>query len=763
MLVSVIKSILITVGLIICASTIRAQAPGVTPANPVIALVGTQQFTCTGTCTGGTGWSCSGCVGSISVGGLYTAPSTGTANQSLGGYQLLPNDHIYNTDISALAAASNSATIIASISGNLNFLPSFPVNYTNGSTPTTSMVFVNTVPNNGTFETPLWPSVRIQTGWFDALANGASSDHHLFSIDTTNGNIYEIYQFVAQAPVTTCTVNGSNLATCTITPTNTSSGFARAATNGSTVTVGGFTGGDTYLNGNFTLTAATVSTITFNITHASASTSTTGQATLAGSCSAGTCNSSGGAQYTYKDYALNTNGYANAAGTAEIPTILHSQEYETAIANSTAIHHAQFLTLSNGLICGSSIASSCCVGSTCNAGGTRHIWPATAEAFIGGGTIPYGTCFRLKSSFNQGGFSTGAQILLTDFKHYCTFLTDGGQNMTISEDFEDTPADQVAFIKEIGAANIAASNFEAVDISSLMESSSSGAVNTGERVCFNSSSGAGCTHVDLQNTAVNVAQNQVYVMAGTPQFQLVTYSNGATTCTMSPTVGSITSGCLYTAPASITVGTKSQTTVTVTSSVTNTVKAVMTVTVFPLTNFNIVQATSDYTDSHGVVWFSGGQYGFGMSNVPSWQGCCQNDSSFPNTTDKQLFYDTLQSSPTVNDYKMDFHVPNGTYLVTYNNGTIRPTGQNVRYFYGSGSLIGTVDPTVIAGGVHLPYTRTDSIIVNNGLLSYYNAGIGLETWNTGDVSSISIAQTVSGLAGSLITPGVKIVSGVSVQ
>lgn len=728
----------------LAAVSASAQTPTISPLNPVVALSGTVQINCTANCGSGGTFTCANtsnggaCFGSVSSAGLYTAPATLAANQSIGGYQLLPNDHIFNTRVDGLALRSDSATLMASVgSAAISFLAAYPINYADGSTPGDTLSFYYTPANNGSYPSPVWPSANVENGWFDALGF-SGNDHHVLVVDTTNGNLNERYQYYAQAPISSCSIT-TNVGTCIITSTNTSSGFSLPNSPGRSIQIGGFTAGDTYLNGTFTLSSATPTTIVFPITHANASTGTTGNVTfnsVGGGCSTtGACNSQEGFKYTYADYSLPANGAANAAGTAIIPLTLRSQEFTSAVINGGAIKHAMQMSLSNGYICASSTANACAG----NAVGTRHIWPATAEAFLGGGIIPYGLRFRLKSSFDISGFSAAAQIILTALKNYGLIVTDGGLSWQVSVDFDNMPKAEAAALRELSIAGIATSNWEVPDESTLMETATSGAANNGEIVTYTSSTGTAATNIDIQGTAVNVNTNQYYIMAGTPAQQLVKYSNGATTCSMSPTVGAITSGCLYTPPASVTIGTTSATTVTVTSNVTGTVKGEILITVFPATNFNIIQADSDFVDSNGVTWFSGGKFGFGMSSVPSWEGCCQNDGSFPNIVDKQLWWNILQSSSTIGDYKIDVHVPAGTYQVTFNNGTIRPVGQNVRFFYAQGALVATVDSTASVGGLHLPYTLLTNLTVGaNNTLSFYNAGIGNEAWSIGDISSLFI-------------------------
>jgi hypothetical protein len=655
---------------------------------------------------------------------LYTAPATIVAKQSVGGYQLLPNDHIFNTNISGLPTRADSGTLISG-AGTLpvGYLPSFPLNYVNGSTPTDALSFFYTSPNNGTFQSPQWPAINLESGWFDAISGNSNNDHHVITIDTTNGNLGERYQYYAQAAVTSCTVNGSNSATCTITPTNTSPGFARAAAVGANVQVGGFTGGDTYLNGSFVMTAAAATSITFNITHAAASSSTAGQATMntqGGGCStAGTCNSQSGIKYTYADYPLPANASTDAAGMMLEPLTLHTQELVNACLNGAAINHALRMTLQNGFL------------------HNAFLWPATTSSSAGSGVNFYGERVRLKAAFAIGTFSACAQVLLTQMKNYGLIIADGGTGWQVQVEGGNIPSAEVAILQEINSANIATSNWEVVDESGLMETSSSGAANNGEVVTYTSSTGTVTTHVNLQGAAVNVNNSVYYIMAGTPGLQLATYSAaGGVTCSISPAVGSITSGCVYTAPASAASVTK--TTVTVTSSVNTTVKTAVLVYVLPA-SARFIQDVADYTDSFGNVWYSGAGYGIGMTNVPAWSGCCQNDGSFASITDKQLWWNRLFSSFTGGDYKIDLYAPAGPYQITFRNGTTLASGTDFRNFYSQGTLIATIDSTTAAGGLHLPFTQTANVSVgSDNKLSFYNVGIGRQTNNTGDISSISI-------------------------
>ena len=124
--------------------------------------------------------------------GVYTAPNSVTSQQSYGGCQVLPNNHILNTRIDSLPTHPMSSTWIAGAGGvPVNYLPSFPVNYVNGSAQTQEMVFAYTPANNGSFIIPPYPIARIEGGWFSLPLSGI--DRHLLVIDPTSCSFQEIY------------------------------------------------------------------------------------------------------------------------------------------------------------------------------------------------------------------------------------------------------------------------------------------------------------------------------------------------------------------------------------------------------------------------------------------------------------------------------------------------------------------------------------------------------------------------------------------
>src|ERR1700674_4914900 len=90
--------------------SVQAVAPVISPSTPIVNQGATIQFSETQSEAGT--WSCSGtnstggvtsCTGSINSGtGLYTAPSSVTAQHVYGGMQLGPNNDVYNTRIDSM-------------------------------------------------------------------------------------------------------------------------------------------------------------------------------------------------------------------------------------------------------------------------------------------------------------------------------------------------------------------------------------------------------------------------------------------------------------------------------------------------------------------------------------------------------------------------------------------------------------------------------------------------------------------------------------
>jgi hypothetical protein len=623
----------------------------ITPSTPPVVNQGTTfKFTANTKVT----WSCPGCAGTIDADGTYHAPASVKSHQSYGGYQLLPNDHIYNTRIDSLPVNSNSATWIAG-AGTVPFSYqfAFPINYMNGSTPTASESFLYTPGNNGPFQIPAYPFARIENGW---LASGTIFDRHLLGIDTATGTFQEMYMLFSAGAL------GSQCATCT------------------------------------SLSGVRYPNSTYNLPNAQG-------------------------------------GSTDAAGLYLMPLTLRAQEVKQAVATGGTIKHTLRMTLQNGYIQFNSL-----------------IWPATATTTAGGGVVPYGARFRLKSSFNISGFSPTAQILLTQLKQYGLILADGGTGWASTVEYTRWDAPVLALF-EINNAYIAPSNFEAVDESGLELSATSGATANSETVVATAITNPSQTarqQVVLTGVTLTLPTDSINIQAGAPAQPLTAFVNGssnrAVTWTMSPTVGTLTSGGLYTPPA--TSSTEQNATVTATSSADPSVGAMMDIHILPSGIIRLVPGMccgsgADYVDTHGNKWFHG-------VGDDSCTGNNNGTSGWPSTPDI-LLYET-ECDSYGNDMRFDIYVPNGNYSIDGKFADVEclGVGKRIMDIETQGVIqYPDVDISASAGGCKLPIDFHTSATVSTGLLSYVLRWQGTSA-NTPAISALEIDPGSSSGAG---TPG----------
>ena len=711
------------IAILFLASPSWAVAPVITQSTPIINQGTTFQFTETASEAGT--WACSAtnstggvtsCTGSITSGGLYTAPSSVTAQHVWGGVQIGPNNDVFNTRIDSMPVSSSNTLYMNTVNqgGVPNWQTVFPMNYVT-SANTDSMNFYYTTGNNGTFEVPKFPNAQAENGWFDALQL-LSGDHHVVMADSTTGNLSEFYQYYPNCITTAASVTG-NIATLTCSKNPQANEFLV----GSTVSVGGFSGSDTYFNvASTTLTSVNSTSISYKLVHANASASTNGAAGKNWSNdSTGLDNSQGGILYSSMSYLLPTKGTTDAAGMELQPLILGVQEFERAYTKGEDINHAMRLTFGVGYEASAST------------------WPATAFA-VDGGTVPFGARVRLKAGYNISGYSPQAQVLLRQLQHYGAFNTDGGQNWPMNAELTRWPKFYYDALTEV-ANGITASSMEFVNESGMMLSTASAlTTNNREIITFTrtSDSALAITDVLLQGPALNFQNDAIYIMAGTPATQIPVLNNfGGYSCSMSPSTGTLTSGCLYTPPAVLNVSTT--TTITATSLINSSMTATTTLTVFASTGIYVVPSqTSNYTDTLGNTWTARS----GISNVPDNQGCCScdNESHFSGT-DVSLYECVVGiSSIFGGDTQMNFYVPNGTYQVVYHYGTQDATGtQFIKYAVGSTEILSNSDPSVLAGGQYQFFTSTNTTVTNNLL----QVGVYQMNQLGAPVSSLSLVRT----------------------
>lgn len=381
-----------------------------------------------------------------------------------------------------------------------------------------------------------------------------------------------------------------------------------------------------------------------------------------GSCS--TCNSGSGVSYG-DTYDLNQG--VDAAGLYILPLTDGYQEIKNCADNGVAIKHALRMTFSVGIMA------------------NRQTWPAVAHA-ADGGQIPFGERFRLKSTFTPTG-SAAAQCIEQQLKDYGAFANDGGINGHIQlrqDAVGDYTLLQAVAVELSSISGLTTDNLEAVneatfeDLISTSPTFQKGRVDptnafqTPETFAVIIASNT-TTHewstMPIIITPVTIGTDKplgVSLMAGTPTTQLNVWVNNANnasfSCAMSPTLGSLTSGGLYSAPSSVVA--RSSTTVTCTATVDAAAVVKFPVTVYPADGIRERLSTNTNVnygpDVNGKTWFTDqGSYWRlqGHSNC-DWSG-----DTWPGVVDSGLYKQCEYVSNGSGDQFFRFLVPNGSYRI----------------------------------------------------------------------------------------------------
>ncbi len=186
--------------------------------------------------------------------------------------------------------------------------------------------------------------------------------------------------------------------------------------------------------------------------------------------------------------------------------------------------------------------------------------------------------------------------------------------------------------------------------------------------------------VGTQNTPFPAQAGTLSVMAGTPQIQIPFWVKGANTttatCTMSPTIGTLTSGCLYTAPVSQTLYSSASVTIAPTVDSTNAIHFPLAV--FPSDGIRINGGGLSAANSPVLPTDGFGNYGpdalgkywwtdpIGQNLPWTKQDMTYPQSSWPSTPDVGLVYTARTTGGS--DGISSAMVPNGNYLLTMGFG-----------------------------------------------------------------------------------------------
>lgn len=153
-------------------------------------------------------WSLApGSPGTIDEDGTYHAPKTVPVHNSIGGCQLLPNDHILNTRVDTLPVHAKSAEWLAMLPDTrFSYYPSWGTNIADGTTPRQNMRFLYSPENDGKYEFVPWPDLQRENGVFSS--SQSEVDRHVLTVDKESCKVFEVYNNYSAGSNTQC-------ATCT--------------------------------------------------------------------------------------------------------------------------------------------------------------------------------------------------------------------------------------------------------------------------------------------------------------------------------------------------------------------------------------------------------------------------------------------------------------------------------------------------------------------------------------------------------------------
>lgn len=372
-----------------------------------------------------------------------------------------------------------------------------------------------------------------------------------------------------------------------------------------------------------------------------------------------TCTSQSGVTYTDRYPIVQ----GTTAGGLPITSLLlkYRELRECADSNGAKpIRHAGRITMSIGLLAPS------------------KRWPAVAFA-TDGGLIPFGSYMRLVSTYPVTG-SAAAQCILQSYKDYGLIVDDGGTNGHI-QIAQDASADYDLFFaltNELpGVSAFKMQNLEVIDVTPARDTNSAsptfdtGRASTptayGYAVVYatNASNQTSFMPIIVQPVTIGTEREVGYsFMAGTPQYPIPIWVKGSTdttfSCSMSPTIGSLTSGGLYT-PPSVVIG-RSSTTATCTATVDPNAKIS-----FPLINFSSDSIrvrlqnanNSNYgPDVNGKTWYA--EKG-AFWRLQGHANCDWSSETWTGVTDQDLYQECQYVNDGSGDMLHRFIVPNGDY------------------------------------------------------------------------------------------------------
>jgi hypothetical protein len=463
------------------------------------------------------------------------------------------------------------------------------------------------------------------------------------------------------------------------------------------------------------------------------------------------CSSQSGVKYTANDFVLPATG-TDAASMQLTPLSLHANEF---VANGE-IKHALRVTLAHP---------------KCN--GVQ--WPAHAGACADwyNGQIPMGGWARMKSSVNVASLKLSplATVLALQMQRYGLIVADAGGEWQITTSKDSFSAAQMAAFTEI-TQKITGAMMEFVDTTGLQITDpqllaaagcpspsqcgmANPSINPGDVVIATDvRTGAVAKRaVVLTATAVGVPKPDETFQAGASAQQMKAFVGGASDTSviwsMTPSLGTLTPGGIYTPPASTGGDTIQTTTLTAASKADPSAKATILMTILPAgAAVRLYAGDRDYTDTHGQVWHPD------RSLFPTNGYSTHYEAQWRKTPDIGL-YQWIHRSYA--DIPYVLYVPNGNYKVTVKFAqtvaSVKP-GDSIFHLESQGQLIyRNVDILKLAGGDHRPIDFDIPAQVTDGRLYIAARHVGRgDDMGALTVSAIQIQQDASAPHLSIVSP-----------
>lgn len=625
-----------------------------------------------------------GSAGSInSSTGVYTAPSVVTPKSSPNGCQVLPNNHIFNTNMSAVpvdtrvngAGTNNSVwwasyqTVFGGSPPKIQYEIDSPINFVNSTDATSSMVFYYGAPT-ANYIIPPTLSLHSENGNALYGYNVGGTDHHSIMLSKDTCHLAELYQLYP-------------------------AGFEVQCPSGTTPTP------------------------------------------------PTPCTSQSGTQYDLTDFALQANA-TDAAGMPLYPLYLKTSELKAGAINHLLRVTMCTGNVTGGCIDPTSHQwpAQSNVAGTPNTAlmpyGTilrlksSYVFPGYT------GLCPTTTCHTYVQTLITQLQNYGLIVADVGTTGAISVMYD----TAIEADMKTGAENHGAFNELWNTLVLGSTNFDILNVTSL-ETAASGTGTDGSwgEVKYNNGSvtpadfalvkvtdnvaATATKSISLQGVAIGVSRRTEVFLAGTSATQMTAWVSGTGintyTCSLSPSGGdngTVTSGCLYSPTSS--VSGKTKTVLTFTSTADGTKTVAQDIIIFPSASTTLYfndGDLADYTDSNAQLWYADLKTG----DPALWETSYSYDNGTPvwtNTGGAPTVFN--RASGHGGDIYHSLHAPNGTYTLSLNFAGYNSAIHQREMFITSHSAViePRFDAFTASGAQFAAFTKLYSITVSDGLLDF---------------------------------------------